>query len=105
MGYFAFGCHVMLLSCKISLIGVKSQLGIFFQSLHPPPSCEQRLNLETGKTEYVYDEDLDDDFDSVFSRLPEDCKTLQDAITASQGCMLLLVLKEHLKDLYGLTEA
>ena len=37
------------------------------------------------------------------SRLPEDCRPLQDAITASQGCMLLLVLKEHLKDFYGLT--
>jgi cohesin loading factor subunit SCC2 len=75
------------------------------QALHPPPSCEQRLNLETGKTEYIYDEDLDDDYDSVFSRLPENCQPLQEAITASQGCMLLLVLKEHLKDLYGLTEA
>ena len=59
------------------------------------------MNLETGKSEYIYDEDLDDDFDSVFSRLPEDCRPLQQCITASQGCMLLLVLKEHLKDLYG----
>jgi len=60
------------------------------------------MDQETGKVEYVYDEDLDDDFGSVYSRLPADCKTLQGAITASQGCMLLLVLKEHLKDLYGL---
>ena len=60
-------------------------------------------NPETGKTEWVYDEDLDDDHDSVLSRLPEDPAGIQQAITASQGCMLLLVLKEHLKDLYGLT--
>ena len=69
----------------------------------PPPSAEERYNLETGKTDYIYDDDLDDDFDSVLSRLPENCRPLQDAITASQGCMLLLVLKEHLKDFYGLT--
>ena len=74
-----------------------------FQSLRPPPSAEHRLNLETGKGEYIYDEDLDDEFDSVIDRLPEDCRPLQEAITASQGCMLLLVLKEHLKDFYGLS--
>ena len=61
------------------------------------------MNLETGKTEYIYDEDLDDEFESVLERLPADCKPLQEALTVSQGCMLLLVLKQHLKDLYGLT--
>ena len=71
--------------------------------MNPPPSCEQRFNLETGKTDYIYDEDLDDDEKSVFDRMPEDPRPLQQAITAAQGCNLLLVLKEHLKDLYGLT--
>lgn len=72
-----------------------------FQKLKPPASCEARTNLETGKTEYIYDEDLDDDEDSVFERLPDNVKDLQEAITCSQGCMLLLVLREHLKDFYG----
>lgn len=72
------------------------------KSLRPPPSCEQRVNLETGRTEYIYDEDLDDDSDSLLSRLPEDPTVLLQAITSAQGCMLLLVLKEHLKTLYGL---
>lgn len=76
-----------------------------FQALRPPPSAEQRLCLDSGKVDYIYDEDLDDDFDSVSSRLPDDCRPLQEAITASQGCMLLLVLKEHLKDNYGITAA
>ena len=68
------------------------------QNLHPPPSAEARHDLETGKTEYIYDEDLDDEFDSVLSRLPSDnCGALNGAIITSQGCMLLLVLKEHLK--------
>ena len=67
------------------------------QNLHPPPSAEARHDLETGKTEYIYDEDLDDEFESVLSRLPENCGVLNGAIITSQGCMLLLVLKEHLK--------
>lgn len=78
-------------------------LQTFKEALHPPPSAEERLNLETGKTEYIYDEDLDDDFESVLSRLPKETSILNNVITASQGCMLLLVLKEHLKDFYGLS--
>ena len=76
---------------------------IYLQSLKPPASCESRYSLETGKTEYIYDEDLDDDEESVFERLPDNVKVLQEAITCSQGCLLLLVLREHLKDLYGFT--
>ena len=76
-----------------------------FQKLKPPASCEARTNLETGKTEYIYDEDLDDDEESVFDRLPDNVKDIQEAITCSQGCMLLLVLREHLKDFYGFTTA
>lgn len=78
-------------------------LQAFKEALLPPPSAEERLNLETGKTEYIYDEDLDDDHDSVLSRLPKNTSVLNTVITASQGCMLLLVLKEHLKDFYGLS--
>ena len=76
---------------------------LYLQCLKPPPSCEQRFNLETGKTEYIYDEDLDDDEKSVFERLPDELRPLQEAITAAQGCNLLLVLRAHLKDFYGLT--
>ena len=54
------------------------------QNLKPPPSAEQVTNPQTGKTEWVYDEDLDDDHDSVVSRLPDDPAPLQAAITASQ---------------------
>merc|ERR1719266_1641779 len=87
---------------QISVSG-SNLLQTFKECLKPPPSCEQRFNLETGKTEYIYDEDLDDDEKSVFERLPDDLRPLQEAITAAQGCNLLLVLREHLKDFYGLT--
>jgi len=53
----------------------------------------------------VYDEEEDEDFETLVSRVPDDTSVLEDCITASQGCLLLLVLKQHLKDLYGLTDA
>ena len=86
------------------------------------------MNQETGKEEVVYDEDLDDDKNSVFSRLPLDMRGFVENITTaqvrllllllllsillillllllSQGCLLLLVLREHLKEFYGISEA
>lgn len=69
----------------------------------------QRLNLETGQPELVPapepDEDEDEDADTLLARMPQETSVLQDVITAFQGCLLLLVLKQHLKDLYGFTDA
>lgn len=50
-----------------------------------------------------------DDFDEedeadILARLPEDTQPLQSCITAAQGCLLLLVLKQHLKDTYGISD-
>ena len=45
----------------------------------------------------VYDEDLDEDKDSVYSRLPDSLAGFQKSLTVGQGCLLLLVLREHLK--------
>ena len=55
------------------------------------------MNMETGREEVVYDEDLDEDKNSVFSRLPHDMTHFLENITTAQGCLLLLVLREHLK--------
>ncbi|XP_057671189.1 nipped-B-like protein B [Diorhabda carinulata] len=49
------------------------------------------------------DED-DDDEESLLSRVPEDTSQLQAYITAAQGCLLLLMLKQHIKDVYGLSD-
>lgn len=51
------------------------------------------------------DEEEDEDEDSLLRRMPEDTKVLQHCLTASQGCLLLLVLKQHLKTLYGFNDA
>merc|ERR1711902_154844 len=54
---------------------------------------------------YHYDEDLDDDPNSVMARLPLDMTVFVENINTAQGCILLLVLREHLKDFYGFNEA
>ncbi|XP_063234204.1 nipped-B-like protein isoform X2 [Bacillus rossius redtenbacheri] len=54
---------------------------------------------------YLEEEEEDEDTEALLARLPEDTSVLQDCITASQGCLLLLVLKDHLKELYSFSDA
>lgn len=56
-----------------------------------------------NKIEDIMDDD-DEDVESLVNRLPEDTKTLEDCIIGSQGCLMLLMLKQHLKDMYGITD-
>lgn len=37
-------------------------------------------------------------------RLPDDISQLKEIIWIAQGCILLLYLKQHLKDMYGFTD-
>ncbi|XP_046405626.1 nipped-B-like protein isoform X2 [Ischnura elegans] len=68
--------------------------------------CNSGPNVaNTNSLRYDEEEDEDEDENVLIARLPEDTSVLQECITASQGCMLLLVLKQHLKDLYGITDA
>ncbi|XP_008422496.1 nipped-B-like protein B isoform X2 [Poecilia reticulata] len=50
------------------------------------------------------DSDLDDE-EAVMDRLPENTTPLQEFASASQGILLLLVLKQHLKNLYGFSDS
>lgn len=50
------------------------------------------------------DDDDDEDIEALYNRLPESTVELQKCITASQGCILLLMLKQHLKDLYKIND-
>ncbi|XP_023858107.1 nipped-B-like protein B [Salvelinus sp. IW2-2015] len=60
------------------------------------PSSESDLDLE----------DLDvEDVDRVMRRLPENSTPLLDFANASQGILLLLVLKQHLKNLYSFSDS
>ncbi|XP_066507181.1 nipped-B-like protein B isoform X2 [Hoplias malabaricus] len=50
--------------------------------------------------------DLDvEDVDKVMDRLPDNPTPLLDFANASQGILLLLVLKQHLKNLYGFSDS
>lgn len=57
------------------------------------------------KKSVVSDSDSDiEDEDALMHRLPENPKPLLDFASASQGILLLLVLKQHLKNLYGFSD-
>ncbi|XP_043483763.1 nipped-B-like protein [Leptopilina heterotoma] len=51
------------------------------------------------------EEDDEEDEETVVARLPQDTRVLRELITASQGFLLLLTLRQHLKDLYGFSDA
>ncbi|GIY26683.1 nipped-B-like protein [Caerostris extrusa] len=70
------------------------------------PNKQRPHNVEqivTNSEADDFDED-DDDYDSVLDRLPENTSILQECIIASQGCVLLLYLKQTLKEMYGFTD-
>lgn len=50
------------------------------------------------------DDEDDDDKDAFYERLPDDTTELQKCVRSAQGCMLLLLLKQHLKEMYGITD-
>ncbi|XP_055635470.1 nipped-B protein isoform X2 [Toxorhynchites rutilus septentrionalis] len=83
----------------ISVTGT-NLLATFREGLKPPPGAENNPDQPANPLE----DDEDDDQDVILSRLPEDTTELQNCITSAQGCMLLLILKQHLKDIYGITD-
>ncbi|XP_035208995.1 nipped-B-like protein isoform X2 [Stegodyphus dumicola] len=63
-----------------------------------PQSIEQNpMNPEVDDCD-------EDDFDTILERLPEDISILRECIAASQGCKLLLYLKQTLKEMYCFTD-
>lgn len=50
-------------------------------------------------------DDDDDDKESLLERLPADISPMQEILWIAQGCILLLYLKQHLKDMYGFTDS
>lgn len=84
----------------ISVSGTNS-LQLFRESLKKKPG-EENKEKQLNPLE---DEDDEEDRDALFGRLPDDTTELQQCITSAQGCMLLLILKQHLKDMYGINDA
>ncbi|XP_060588229.1 nipped-B-like protein B isoform X3 [Ruditapes philippinarum] len=73
-----------------------------FREMLSNPHATENGVLNDKPTMY-YDED-DDDKDILLSRLPKDITPLKEIIWIAQGCILLLYLKQHLKDMYGFTD-
>lgn len=67
-----------------------------------PRASEENKEKSTNPLE---DEDDIEDIDVIIERLPDNTTDLQHCITSAQGCMLLLILKQHLKEMYGLNDA
>ncbi|KAI7793696.1 putative nipped-B-like protein B-like, partial [Triplophysa rosa] len=57
-----------------------------------------------GPVDSDFDSDLED-VDKVMQRLPDNPNPLLDFASASQGILLLLMLKQHLKNLYGFSDS
>ncbi|XP_059500980.1 nipped-B-like protein isoform X3 [Stegostoma tigrinum] len=63
-----------------------------------PRKSRKRINSDSS-------DDEDDDLEDVLARLPADSTPLVEFVNASQGILLLLVLKQHLKNLYGFSDS
>lgn len=58
-----------------------------------------------ARTEGEDEEDDDDDLEALTARLPPDLTPLNESMQAAQGCILLLFVKQTLKDTYGFTDS
>lgn len=70
----------------------------------PKKTKKHAANPESSESESDF-EDLDvEDADKVMALLPDNPTGLLDFANAVQGILLLLVLKQHLKNLYGFSD-
>lgn len=58
--------------------------------------------LSQGSKRIIDDED--ETFESVYDNLPSDLKPLKDCMYKAQGCCLLLILKQFLKEVYSISD-
>uniref|UniRef100_A0A182QZC9 Nipped-B protein n=1 Tax=Anopheles farauti TaxID=69004 RepID=A0A182QZC9_9DIPT len=84
----------------ISVTGT-NLLATFREGLKPLPGTE----TNTEQANNPLEDDDDDDQEAILNRLPDDTSDLENCIRSAQGCMLLLILKQHLKDIYGITDS
>ncbi|XP_037548031.1 nipped-B-like protein B [Nematolebias whitei] len=67
---------------------------------------EEEEEVHRRKKPGAHDSDSDlEDEEAVMDRLPDNTTPLMDFASASQGVLLLLVLKQHLKNLYGFSDS
>lgn len=65
----------------------------------------QGLKQTATEDKEPLDEEDDEEAETLVTRLPDEMRPLRVAMRQARGCLLLLVLKQHLKQLYGFTDA
>lgn len=73
----------------------------YFQGLLPNPNAPPH---HSNKVEGTVEDEDDEDEGTLVERVPDDLSYLQEVIIKSHGCLLLLVLKQYLKTVYGITD-
>ncbi|XP_067623755.1 nipped-B protein isoform X2 [Eurosta solidaginis] len=66
---------------------------------------KENLKPSVNSGDVLEDDDDEDDPDVLFKRLPDNAFEMQKCIMSAQACMLLLILKDHLKNMYSLTDS
>ncbi|XP_050100628.1 nipped-B protein isoform X2 [Anopheles aquasalis] len=105
LAYFPYAVHdeplyiIHHVDVLISVTGT-NLLAAFREGLKPLPGTDT-----TNQQPNPLEDDDDDDQEAILQRLPEDTVELENCIRSAQGCMLLLILKQHLKDIYGITDS
>ncbi|XP_076161635.1 nipped-B cohesin loading factor [Ptiloglossa arizonensis] len=74
------------------------------QSQHVTVSPDGQPRPEQLLSALEDEEDDEEDEEVLLARVPGDTTLLREYITASQGFLLLLTLRQHLKDLYGFSD-
>ncbi|XP_070563594.1 nipped-B-like protein A [Ptychodera flava] len=69
------------------------------------PEPEQQPQSQPQVVNPLLEDEDEEDVDILMTRVPEDPTPLIDCCIASQACMVLLVLKQHLKDMYGFRDS
>lgn len=72
---------------------------------HLLATFKEHLKPSDKEGDVLDDDDDVEDPQVLFNRLPEDMTEIKKCITSAQACMLLLILKDHLKDMYGITDS
>ncbi|KAH8252070.1 hypothetical protein KR032_009299, partial [Drosophila birchii] len=72
---------------------------------HLLATFKEQLKPSDKEGDLLDDDDDVEDPQVLFNRLPEDMTEIKKCITSAQACMLLLILKDHLKDMYGITDS
>nr|XP_041632486.1 nipped-B protein isoform X2 [Drosophila kikkawai]XP_041632487.1 nipped-B protein isoform X2 [Drosophila kikkawai]XP_041632488.1 nipped-B protein isoform X2 [Drosophila kikkawai] len=72
---------------------------------HLLATFKEHLKPSEKEGDVLDDDDDVEDPQVLFNRLPDDMSEVKKCITSAQACMLLLILKDHLKNMYGITDS